>query len=175
MVSHPPGAIPETKRREDISMNRLLRSAVALAMTLVLGACGSGSTQSPAVTTAPATAASTAAPATGAPATAAASAAGGGGAAAACTPAAAGAAPTAQATIKNFAFSPEPVKAKVGDVIGWTNGDNVGHTVTLDDGTCTTDTIASGKTAALSFSAPGTYAYHCSIHTNMKGTITITG
>ena len=148
-------------------------------MTLVLGACGSGST-SPAVTTAPATAASTPAPATGAPATgapasAAPSSAGGGGAAAACAPAATGAAPTVKATIKNFAFSPEPVTAKVGDVIGWTNGDNVGHTVTLDDGTCTTDTIASTTTGALAFSAPGTYTYHCSIHTNMKGTITITG
>jgi plastocyanin len=157
-------------------MNRLLRSAVALAMTLVLGACGSGSTQSPAVTTAPATAAAaTPAPATGAPASAAPSAAGGGGAAA-CAPAAAGAAPTVKATIKNFAFSPEPVTSKVGDVIGWTNNDSAGHTATLDDGTCTTDTIASGTTQALVFSAPGTYPYHCNIHpTQMKGTITITG
>lgn len=147
-------------------------------MTLVLGACGTGTTSSPAVTTAPATAAAPAtagAPASAAPASAAPSTAGGGGAAAACAPAAAGAAATVKASIKGFAFSPEPVTAKVGDVIGWTNGDNVGHTVTLDDGTCTTDTIAAGKTAALAFSAAGTYTYHCSIHTNMKGSITITG
>ena len=145
-------------------------------MTLVLGACGSGSTQSPVVTTAPATAAAaTPAPATGAPASAAPSAAGGGGAAA-CAPAAAGAAATVKVSIKNFAFSPEPVTAKVGDVIGWTNNDSAGHTASLDDGTCTTDTIASGTTQALVFSAPGTYPYHCNIHpTQMKGTITITG
>jgi plastocyanin len=158
-------------------MNRLLRSAVALAMTLVLGACGSGSTQSPVVTTAPATAASTPAPATGASASAAApSPAGGAGGVASCAPAAAGAAATVKVSIKNFAFSPEPVTAKVGDVVGWTNNDSAGHTASLDDGTCTTDTIASGTTQALVFSAPGTYPYHCNIHpTQMKGTITITG
>jgi plastocyanin len=157
-------------------MNRLLRPAVALAMTLVLGACSTGSTPSPVVTTAPATAAATPVSATGAPASAAPSGAGGGGAAAACATAAAGAAATVKVSIKNFAFSPEPVTAKVGDVIGWTNNDSAGHTASLDDGSCSTDTIASGTTQALVFSAPGTYPYHCNIHpTQMKGTITITG
>ena len=157
-------------------MNRLLCSAVAIAMTLVLGACGSSSTQSPVVTTAPATAA-TPAPATGASASAAApSQAGGASSAASCAPAAAGAAPTVKVSIKNFVFSPEPVTAKVGDVIGWTNGDSVSHTATLDDGSCTTDTITTGTTQALVFSAPGTYPYHCSIHpTQMMGKITVTG
>jgi plastocyanin len=145
-------------------------------MTLVLGACSTGSTPSPVVTTAPATAAATPVSATGAPASAAPSGAGGGGAAAACATAAAGAAATVKVSIKNFAFSPEPVTAKVGDVIGWTNNDSAGHTASLDDGSCTTDTIASGTTQALVFSAPGTYPYHCNIHpTQMKGTITITG
>ena len=158
-------------------MNRLLRSAVALAKTLVLGASGSGTTQSPDVTTAPVTAASTPAPATGAPASEAApSQAGGASSAAACATAAAGAAATVKVSIKNFAFSPEPVTAKVGDVIGWTNNDSISHTATLDDGSCTTDTIAAGTTLALVFSAPGTYPYHCSIHpTQMMGKITITG
>src|SRR2546425_9100537 len=110
-------------------MNRLLRSAVALAMTLVLGACGSSSTQSPVVTTAPATAAATPAPATGASASAAApSQAGGASSAASCAPAPAGAAPTVKVSIKNFAFSPEPVTAKVGDVNGRANRGSRGHT-----------------------------------------------
>jgi plastocyanin len=83
--------------------------------------------------------------------------------------------PTVKASIKSFAFSPDPVTAKVGQAIGWSNGDSVGHTVTLDNGACTTDTIAGGTTAGLTFTAPGTYAYHCKIHPTMKGTITITG
>jgi plastocyanin len=157
-------------------MQRLLRSAVALAMTLVLGACGTGSTPTPAATTAataaPASVAPASAPASTAPQSAAPSAGAGGGTACATSTAA----PKVTVTIKNFAFSPEPVTAKVGDVIGWTNSDSAGHTASLDDGTCATDTIATGQTQALVFSAPGTYPYHCAIHpSRMKGTITITG
>jgi plastocyanin len=160
-------------------MQRLLRSAAAIAMTLVLGACGTGATPSPVATTAPASAAAPAtpaAPASAAPTSAAPSETAGASSAAACAPAAAGATATVKVTIKNFAFSPEPVTAKVGDVIGWTNSDGVSHTATLDDGSCTTDTITTGTTQALVFSAPGTYPYHCSIHpTLMMGKITITG
>ena len=149
-------------------------------MTLALGAC-SGATTSPVATTAASAAPATAAPASAeasvAPASAAASAApSAAGGAAACAAAAAGAAPTVKVTIKDFAFSPDPVTAKVGDVIGWTNSDPVAHTVTLDDNTCTTDPIATGQTGALVFTAAGTYTYHCSIHpAKMKGTITVTG
>lgn len=170
-------------------MQRLLHLAVALAMTVVLGACGTGTTTSPVATTAataaPATVAApaSAAPASAAPASAApasqAAPSSGASSAAACAPAAAGAAgaaPKVAVSIKNFAFSPDPVTAKVGDAIGWTNSDSAGHTASLDDGTCATDTIATGQTQALVFSAPGTYTYHCAIHpTRMKGTITITG
>jgi plastocyanin len=149
-------------------MQRLLRPAFALLVMLALGACSSAATPAPAATTG-----SSAAP----PSAPAASDAGAGASsAAACAPAASGAAATVKETIKNFAFSPDPVTGKVGDVVGWTNEDSAGHTATLDDGTCTTDTIATGTTGALVFSAPGTYAYHCNIHpTQMKGTITITG
>jgi plastocyanin len=157
---------------EELSMHQLLRPAGVLVMTLVLAACGSSTASGPAASTAPTTAtAPSAAPASaGAPSAAA----GGGGAACAAAPA--GTAPTVTVTIKNLAYSPEPVTGKVGDVIGWMNNDTVPHTATLDDNTCTTDTINVGASGALTFSAPGTYAYHCTIHpTIMKGTITITG
>ena len=149
-------------------MQRLMRPTLVLLATIALGACSSASTPAPAATTG-----SSAAP----PASAASSAGGAGASsAAACAPGASGAAATVKVTIKNFAFSPEPVTGKVGDVVGWTNEDSAGHTATLDDGTCTTDTIGNGTTGVLVFSAPGTYAYHCNIHpTQMKGTITISG
>lgn len=155
-------------------MHHLLRPAIAFAMTIVLGACGSGTTTSPAASAAPTTAS---APSAGAPSAGAPSAAGGAGsAAAACAVSPAGTAPTVTVTIKDFAYSPDPVTAKVGDVIGWMNNDTVPHTATLDDGTCTTDPINVGTSGALTFSAPGTYTYHCNIHpAKMTGTITITG
>ena len=157
-------------------MHHLLRATSALILTLALAACGSGTSSSPAASVGPATAsAPSAAPATaGAPSTAP-SAAGGGGSAA-CAAAAAGTAPTVTVTMKNIAYSPAAVTAKVGDVIGWMNNDTTPHTATLDDNTCTTEIINVGASGALTFSAPGTYAYHCTIHPAiMKGTITITG
>jgi plastocyanin len=66
------------------------------------------------------------------------------------------------------------VTAKVGDTITWTNGDSAPHTVSLDDGSCTTPHINGGSTSSLTFSAPGTYPFHCNVHPNMKGTIEIT-
>ena len=80
---------------------------------------------------------------------------------------------TVKVSIENFAFSPSAIAAKVGDTVTFTNGDSAGHTATLDDGSCFTPTIASGKSDALTFTAAGTYPFHCAIHPTMKGTITV--
>jgi plastocyanin len=163
-------------------VHQLFRPASVLVMTLALAACGSGASSSPAASAPPATApAASEAPASAgapsaAPASAGAPSAAGGGGSAACAVAPAGTAPTVTVTMKNFAYSPEPVTAKVGDVIGWMNNDTTPHTATLDDNSCTTDVINVGASGALTFSAPGTYPYHCTIHPAiMKGTITVTG
>jgi len=93
----------------------------------------------------------------------------GGGGGGACAVAAAGATATVTVQIKDFKFSPQPVQAKVGDVVGWTNGDSAPHTATMDDGSCSTDTLSQGATGLLVFNAPGTYTYHCKVHpTQMK-------
>jgi plastocyanin len=83
-------------------------------------------------------------------------------------------APAVTVNIQNFAFAPPEVTAAVGETIGWTNGDSTAHTATTDDGGCDTGNIAQNATAGLVFDAAGTYAYHCKIHPNMTGTITIT-
>jgi plastocyanin len=75
--------------------------------------------------------------------------------------------------IKDFAFGPADIQAKVGDVITFTNGDSAPHTATLDDGSCSTGNIASGGSDGLTFTAAGTYPFHCKIHSQMKGTITV--
>jgi plastocyanin len=82
---------------------------------------------------------------------------------------------TVAVTMQNTAFNPATVQAKVGDVIGFTNKDSIQHTATLDDGSCTTDVVAGGGTAALSFTAAGTYPFHCKIHPNMTGKFEISG
>jgi plastocyanin len=146
-------------------MRKSKLSVLLGAALLVLSACTSGGTASPSSAPASNPAAS--------PASASAAASGGGSGAAAC--AVGSTTGTVAATIKNFAFSPNPVTAKVGESITWTNQDSAPHTVTLDDGGCTTDRIASGTSATLTFSAAGTYPFHCSVHPNMKGTIQVNG
>ena len=75
--------------------------------------------------------------------------------------------------VQNFAFDPPEVTAGVGETIGWTNADSAPHTATTDDGACDTGNIAQNATAGLVFDAAGTYTYHCNVHPNMTGTITI--
>ena len=142
-------------------MRRLPVLAFSLFVLLALSACAS----STGGTTAPAATASTPAPAGSVAASA--PAAGGGG----CTTSSEEGA--AQVGIENFTFSPGEVTAAVGETITWTNEDSAPHTATLDDGACDTGNIAQGATAGLVFDAAGTYPYHCSIHPNMTGTITI--
>ena len=68
----------------------------------------------------------------------------------------------------------QPINAKVNDVITWTNGDTVPHGVKLDDNSCgMSANIPGGGSKSLVFTKAGTYAFHCSVHSSMKGTITI--
>jgi plastocyanin len=76
------------------------------------------------------------------------------------------------AEIKGFAF-PAGLTVKAGEAIAWTNGDSASHTVTFDDGTCKSGTIAGGATLVVRYDTPGTYAFHCSIHSSMTGTIEV--
>jgi amicyanin len=76
--------------------------------------------------------------------------------------------------ISNFAFSPASLAIKTGDSVTWTNGDSVPHTVTSDSGTeLSSSHLNNGQTYSHTFTAAGTYNYHCSIHPMMKGTITV--
>lgn len=76
-------------------------------------------------------------------------------------------------SIEGFAFNPADITASVGQTVTFTNGDSAPHTATLDDGSCTTPNIANGASDGLTFTAAGTYPFHCNVHPNMKGTITV--
>jgi plastocyanin len=61
----------------------------------------------------------------------------------------------------------------VGKTVTWTNGDTTDHTVTFDNGPDCGHVTASGGTVTVTFPKVGTYAYHCTIHASMKGTVTV--
>ena len=140
-------------------MHHRALAGLAIGAVLLLSACSSSG-----ATTAPSAAAPTAEASTAASAPAA------GGGSACSQSATAGQVAVA---IKDFAFGPADIQAKVGDTITFTNNDSASHTATLDDGSCSTGTISPSSSDGLMFSAAGTYPFHCKIHSNMKGTITV--
>ena len=76
-------------------------------------------------------------------------------------------------SIKDFEFAPAAITAKVGDLVLFTNAGAVAHNATLDAGGCTTSDVQPGSSDGLRFTVAGSYPFHCTIHTQMKGTITV--
>jgi plastocyanin len=89
-------------------------------------------------------------------------------------------APAGQATgspvqIQNFSFLPPTITIKKGGSVTWTNTDPFDHSIQSDNGTFNSDDLPQGKSFTAMFTTPGTYAYICGIHNNMKGTVVVQG
>jgi plastocyanin len=77
-------------------------------------------------------------------------------------------------TIKDFKFMPSALTVQHGASVTVTNDDSAPHTVTADDGhSFDTGTLDQGSSKTISVTKPGTYPYHCSIHSFMHGTLTV--
>ena len=142
---------------------------LALMTTLLIAACGGssgGSTSQAATTPAPTTAPTTAptpAPSTSTPTQAAST------------------APTKVVQVKiveknnQYSFDPASITVPKGAQVVWTNASDAPHTVTSNDNTFKTPSnLMQNQTFMMVFNTTGTFAYHCAIHTYMKGTITVT-
>ncbi len=77
------------------------------------------------------------------------------------------------AKIEGFAFHPDTIKVKAGQKVTWTNHDSTTHTVTANDASFDSGRLAPGKAFSFTFSSPGTFKYHCSIHSSMMGTVEV--
>jgi flagellin-like protein len=76
--------------------------------------------------------------------------------------------------IQNMAFSPSTITITAGDIIIWTNLDNMDHSVTSDDGTSfDSGLISNSQTFTLTGLSIGTYGYHCTPHPSMTATIIV--
>lgn len=76
-------------------------------------------------------------------------------------------------TIVDFAFQPASITITAGQTVTWQNNGTVQHTVTADDRSFDSGPLDPGNQFANLFDNPGTYTYHCSIHTQMKGTVIV--
>lgn len=84
------------------------------------------------------------------------------------------AAPAAPATVQISDFTYSAPAAAPGSSVGVSNLDGVPHTVTADDGSFQSGTVDGGATGGIvAPAAPGTYSFHCEIHPQMNGTLTV--
>jgi plastocyanin len=74
--------------------------------------------------------------------------------------------------IRDFAFHPGTVRVQRGARVSFTNSSNVAHTATKG-GSFDTKRIAPGNSATVRFNRRGTFAYHCKIHSFMKGKVVV--
>lgn len=72
------------------------------------------------------------------------------------------------------AFGTNPLNVPVGSTVVWVNNDITAHNPISDTGAFSVPSIrSSGGQGSVSFSAAGTFPYHCGVHPNMVGTIVV--
>jgi plastocyanin len=82
-------------------------------------------------------------------------------------------------------YDPDPINAKVGDTVTWTNVDSQPHTVTsgsngtpdgkFDSSPNFKPLMVSQGVFSHTFTEAGNYPYYCALHPNMVGTVVVTG
>lgn len=89
-------------------------------------------------------------------------------------------------TVADYLFSPDTITVKAGTIVEWDNQGPSTHTVTSDSTLWTSTTLSppgggnpyggssAGGSFRFTFNAAGTFKYHCSIHSQMHGTVIVT-
>jgi plastocyanin len=81
---------------------------------------------------------------------------------------------TQEVTIQDYLYEPARLTVTKGTTIDFTNKDSTAHTATsTDSGTFESGSIQPGKTGSITLSRTGTFAFYCTFHPFMKGTITV--
>lgn len=90
-------------------------------------------------------------------------------------PAAAGkATESADADIKDFEYVPSRLTVAAGGKVSWTNEDSANHSVTFRDKSLKSiGNLRNGQKLSVAFDKPGEYAYVCTYHPNMHGTVVV--
>jgi len=78
-----------------------------------------------------------------------------------------------QITIENFEFNPPTLTVPAGTTVTWTNRDDEPHTVTSSAKVFASPGLDADEAFSYTFSTPGTYTYHCTLHPHMTGTIVV--
>ena len=75
--------------------------------------------------------------------------------------------------MEGVAFKPQTLTVRAGDRIVWLNKDLFPHTATAQDRSFDSGEIAPEKSWTLTIAKTGTFAYVCTLHPTMKGTLIV--
>ena len=81
---------------------------------------------------------------------------------------------TTSVSLRNLAFSPAAIQVTPGATVQFTNNDGIEHNIVFS-ASSVSDPIdfSSGTRSVVMPTTMGTYAYHCTIHAGMAGTISV--
>ena len=77
--------------------------------------------------------------------------------------------------IDNFAFAPSDLVVSHGATVTWVNHDDIPHTVVSKDQRFKSPVLDTNDKFSHQFREPGTFAYFCSVHAHMTGTVIVRG
>jgi len=81
--------------------------------------------------------------------------------------------PSGARSLGTAGYAPNPITVAAGTTVTWTNNDTTGHTVTGDGGSFDSGAIAAGGSFQFTFQNRGTFAYHCTFHPGMVGSVVV--
>ena len=77
--------------------------------------------------------------------------------------------------IEQYAYSPATLTVRVGDTVTWTNHDQAAHDVVTTSAPAAFQSplLSTGQSWSQTFTVPGTYAYYCSVHPDMRAQVVV--
>lgn len=85
------------------------------------------------------------------------------------------AAATQQVMMQDYAFSPATLTVRVGDTVTWMQHDQAPHDVVTTSAPVAfrSPQLSAGQSWSYTFRQPGTYQYYCSVHPDMRASVTV--
>ncbi|MEU4250460.1 cupredoxin family copper-binding protein [Amycolatopsis sp. NPDC026612] len=85
------------------------------------------------------------------------------------------AAATQQVMMQGYAFSPAALTVRVGDTVTWMQHDEAPHDVVTTSAPVAfrSPQLSAGQSWSYTFRQPGTYQYYCSVHPDMRASVTV--
>lgn len=85
------------------------------------------------------------------------------------------AAATQHVMMERYAYSPATLTVRAGDQVTWTNHDQAAHDVVTTSGPASlrSPLLQTNQSWTFTFTVPGTYAYYCSVHPDMRAQVVV--